>query len=112
MLGEYRFDVGLVFRWYSRLHFGGGESAFLAVQAGRYQQVDAIGISVDVVVEPAQLDIEGFRRVAGATGGTPNPAGVAHGGHHIATVAESEQRETRCLSMEQTLLFMGAFRDS
>ena len=92
VLGEYRLDVGLVLRWYSRLHFGGGEGALLAIQAGRYQQVDAIGVAIDVVVEPAQLDIEGFRGVAGATEHTES-AGVAHGGDHVATMAECEQRE-------------------
>ena len=86
------FHVRLVLRRNPRLDVCRGEGLLLAVEAGGHQQVHTVGLAVHVVVQPAQLDVQGFGRVPhGAE--HPHAAGVAHRGDHIAAVAEREQRE-------------------
>ena len=76
----------------ARLDLGGGDGALLAVQAGRHQQVYAVGVSVDVVVNPAQFDVEGLRGVTHATEHAES-AGVADRRDYVTAVTEGEQRE-------------------
>ena len=56
--------MDLVRRRNARLDLLGCQRLFLAVEAGRNEQVDAIGLAVDVFVEPGQFDVERLRRVA------------------------------------------------
>src|SRR3954447_10480549 len=56
------------------------------------EDVDAVRLAVDVVVDPGELHLERLRREARATEDT-EAACPAHRSDHVATVAEGEQRE-------------------
>src|SRR3954447_20428883 len=56
------------------------------------EDVDAVRLAVDVVVNPRELDLERLRREARATEDT-EAAGAADRGDDVAAVAEGEQRE-------------------
>ena len=59
---------------------------------GRHHEVDAVGLAVDVLVDPLQLDLELLRgEVERAE--DAHAAGPADRGDHIATVAEREDRK-------------------
>src|SRR5437763_3703827 len=58
----------------------------------RYQDVDAVRLAVDVVVDPGELHLERLRREARAAEDTETTC-AAHRGDHVATVTEGEQRE-------------------
>jgi hypothetical protein len=58
----------------------------------RDQHVEPIGFSVDVIVDPFQFLLDRFRRMRGRAQ-HPKTAGAAHGRHHVAAMAESQQRK-------------------
>jgi hypothetical protein len=62
------------------------------VVADRQQQVDTVGLAVDLFVDPGQVDLEGARAVAGRAE-DPEAAGVGDGRDDVPAVAEGEDRE-------------------
>ena len=54
------------------------------------QHVDAIGLAVDMVIDPFQFPFDGLGCVDGRAQHA-EAAGAAHRGHHVATMAEGEQ---------------------
>src|SRR5690348_7476462 len=58
----------------------------------RHEDVDAVGLAVDMVVDPVELDFERLGREARATE-YAEAAGPADGRDDVAAVAEGEQRE-------------------
>jgi hypothetical protein len=58
----------------------------------RDQHVQAVGLAVDVIVDPLQLLLDGLGRMCrGAE--HAEPSGPAHGGDDVAAMAEGEQRK-------------------
>ena len=60
------------------------------VHACRHQQIDAVRLSVNVLVDPCQFDVEGFRRVAGGTEYAKS-ARITDFRDDVSTVAECKQ---------------------
>ena len=58
----------------------------------RHDDVDAVGLAVDVLVDPVQLDLELLGR-EGERAEHAEAAGLAHRGDDVAAVAEGEDRE-------------------
>jgi len=56
------------------------------------QHVDAIGLAVDVIVDPFQFLLDALGRMRGGAQDT-EAAGAADGGDNVATMAEGEQRK-------------------
>ena len=92
VLGEQIAHVLLVLRRDPGADLFRGEGFFLAVEASGNEQVDAVGLAVDLVVDPGQLDVERLRRMADGAEHAEAP-GVAHGGDHVAAMAEGDERE-------------------
>ncbi len=67
----------------------GGVHALVLV---RDDDVDAVGMVADVLVDPVQLDLELFRREADGPEHA-EAAGLAHGDDDVAAVGEGEDRE-------------------
>ena len=74
-----------------RLELHRVELAHALVLAGD-DDVDAVGVVADVLVEPLQLDLELLGREADGAEHA-DAAGVGDGGHHVAAVGEGEDRE-------------------
>ena len=72
-------------------HPVGIELARARIRRGHHH-VDAVGLSVDVVVDPVELDVELLGREGQCTEHA-EPAGAAHGGDDVAAVAEGEDRQ-------------------
>ena len=69
-----------------------GAHALGQLDLGRHHEVDAVGLAVDVVVDPLQLHLELVgREVERAE--HAHAAGPAHRGDDVAAVAEGEDRE-------------------
>ena len=69
-----------------------GVDALGQLDLGRHDEVDAVGLAVDVLVDPLQLDLELVgREVERAE--HAHAAGPAHRGDDVAAVAEREDRE-------------------
>ena len=69
-----------------------GETLAFTLVFGRDDDVHAIGLAANVIIDPAQLLFE----LVGAKRDTPQhpeSAGVGHRGHNVATMTEGEQRE-------------------
>ena len=64
----------------------------LALELGGHDDVHAVGLAVDMLVDPAQLLLELLRREC-HTAENPESTRIAHRGDHIAAMAEGEQRE-------------------
>ena len=59
---------------------------------GREEEVDAVGPAAGLVLDPVEVDLE----LLGGVGHRPEHAeapGLGHRGHHVAAVAEGEDRE-------------------
>ena len=76
----------------ARTDLFGRQRLLLAVQAGRHEQVDAVRLALDLVVDPGQLDVQRLRRVADGTEHA-EPAGIGDRRDHVAAVAEGDQWE-------------------
>ena len=63
-----------------------------ALELRRHDEVDAVGLRADVVVDPRQLLVQLLRRECRRTKHA-EPAGVGDGGHHVPAVTEGEERE-------------------
>src|SRR4029453_16914621 len=72
----------------------------LAHVPGRHHDVDAVGLALDVLVDPAQLDLELLGR-EGEGAEHPHAAGPAHRDHYVATVAEGEDRDVHSESVAE-----------
>ena len=58
----------------------------------RHDDVDAVRLAVDVLVDPVELDLELLGRER-ERAEHAEPAGLAHRGDDVAAVAEGEDRE-------------------
>ena len=67
-------------------------AAALADVLGRHREVDAVGLAVDVLVDPVELDLEPLGLV-GQRAEHAEAAGVGDRGDDVAAVAEGEDRE-------------------
>ncbi len=66
--------------------------AALAHVLRRDDEVDAVGLAAAVLVDPAELDVE-LLGVEREHAEDAVPAGLGHGGDHVAAVREGEDRE-------------------
>ncbi len=65
---------------------------FRQLDLGRHHEVDTVGLAVDVLLDPLQLDLElGGTEVQRAE--HTHAAGAAHRGNNVAAVAERKDRE-------------------
>ena len=80
-LGDHRLERRLV----ERRHLAGGERV-------RHDDVDAVRLPADVLVDPVELDLELIVRV-GERAEHAEPARAADGRDDVAAVAEGEDRE-------------------
>ena len=86
-------DIGDMLGRDQRLQILGRHRVFaLVIHFIGDQQVDAIGLAVDVFVDPIQLDLKGLRGVADRAKHAET-AGFRDLGHHIAAMAKGEQRK-------------------
>ena len=69
-----------------------GEVLALALELGRHDDVDAVGLAVDMVVDPAQFLLK-LVRAECDTAQHAEATGVGHRGDNVATVTEGEERE-------------------
>ena len=67
-----------------------GQVLALAFELGRHDDVHAVGLAVDVLIDPAQLLFELIRRECHPAEHT-EPARIGDRGDHVTTVAEGEQ---------------------
>src|SRR5271166_51572 len=58
----------------------------------RNKDVDAVGLTVDMIVDPFQLEVKLIDRESGRSKHSET-AGSADSSHHVAAVAEGHQRE-------------------
>src|SRR5207253_551146 len=58
-----------------------------------HHDVDAVRLPADVLVDPAELDLERLGRREGERAEDAEAAGLAHRRHDVATVAEGEDRK-------------------
>ena len=81
---------------------GAGQLLALALELRRHDQIDPVGLAADRLVDPRQLTVEllgGVRRGAEHA----EPAGVGDRGHHVAAVAEREERKVDAVLLTQRL---------
>jgi hypothetical protein len=72
---------------------GLGEVAgFAACVAGGHHDVDAVGLSADLLVDPRELDLELLGR-EGEGAQHAEAARLGDGGDHVAAMAEREDRD-------------------
>ena len=74
----------------------------LALELRRHDQIHPVGLAADRLVDPRQLTVEllgGVRRGAQHA----ESAGVGDRGHHVAAVAEREEREVDAVLLTQRL---------
>jgi len=90
----------------------GGALVVLDREILRDEHVDAVGLAIDVIVDPLQFELELIERERGCAqhAETARPADASH---HVAAVTESQQREIdaehladRCLHYEGSLRLM------
>ena len=68
------------------------QRAFFVGDARRDDQIDAVGLSVDVIIDPLQLHLEALRRMADGTEDA-EAAGFADRSDHVSTMAEGKERK-------------------
>ncbi len=64
----------------------------LTFELRRHDDVDAVGLAADVLVDPGQLLVQLLGRV-GRGAQHAEAAGVGHRGHHVTAVTEGEERK-------------------
>lgn len=107
VLGQQVCDEGLVLSRNPVGQLAVGQVLAFAFEFGGHEDVDAVGLALHLLVDPAQLLIELLRGV----GGTPEYAETArirHGGHDVAAVAEGEQRKVDAVLLANGSLHVAA----
>src|SRR3954470_24260621 len=69
-----------------------GQVLTLALELGRHDEVDAVRLAADMVVDPRQLLVQPVRCERRRTQHAES-ACVGDSGHHVSAVAEREERE-------------------
>ncbi len=90
MLGEQAGDMPAMLGGDARLEVGRRQPTLLVLHLVGDQQVDAVGLAVDVLVDPFEIDFQALRGV-GDGAQHAEAAGVRHRRHDVAAMAESEQ---------------------